>query len=263
VRYPLDSCRQLRLNTLRQGLSDPSRAAQFQRLLAASGADVFCFQEEWEKDKFHDAARRLVPTTNSQEVNLQWWPGGCGIATTLPLERIEFGLSRRTVAAVRLRESKYLVVVSTHLKCCGYKGGDEDQQRVAQARELVDRIQRLRRGQYGDRFKEAAIVIIGDYNLVGSREPLDIIHTAGMTDWILPRVGDGAAITWRGGEESSFWPGRLDILTYDTARLKPATGCVIDTSLMSQQALAGLALRVDDSSASDHLLLVADFCLIH
>ena len=113
------------LNTLHQGLSDPAREEQFKRLLAASGADMFCFQEEWRKDKFYDAARRLIPTEGSEEVNVHWWPGGCGIATTLPLEPVEFGLSRRTAAAVKVGTG-YLVVVSAHLKCCGYAGSDED-----------------------------------------------------------------------------------------------------------------------------------------
>ena len=102
------------------------------------------------------------------------------------------------------------------------------EQRVAQARELVDRIQRLRRGQYGERFKDAAVVIVGDYNLVGSRQPLDIIKTAGLTDWLLHRVGDRAAVTWR-DEDSEFWPGRLDLLAYDPERLKTGTVALCST----------------------------------
>jgi hypothetical protein len=253
------------LNTRWQGLSDPYRVACFQRLLAASDADVFCFQEEFDKDKFYAAVPRVVPRRKCEQVNLQWWPGGCGIATTLPLELVEFGLDRRTAAAVRLAPTRYIVIVSTHLKCCGYIGSDADQARIDQAYELVDRIQRLRKGYYGHRIKDAAVVILGDYNLVGSRRPLDIIKTAGLTDWVLPRVGDGHAITWRGitTEELSFWPGRLDLLSYDPARLQPETGCVIDTSLMSQPALRRLGLCRDDSWASDHLMLVADFQLIH
>lgn len=251
------------LNTRWQGLSDPYRVACFQRLLAASGADVFCFQEEFDKDKFYEAVPRVIPSNKCQQVNLQWWPGGCGIATTWPLEPVEFGLDRSAAAAVKLPSSRYLVVVSVHLRCCGYTGGSEDQHRKNQAQALVDRIQRLRDGDYGKRIKDAGVVLIGDYNLVGSRRPLDIIKTAGMTDWNLPRMGDGHAITWRGitKEEQSFWPGRLDLLTYDTARLQPAMGCVMDTSLLSPNALRRLGLCGDDSWASDHLMLVADFLL--
>ena len=192
-------------------------------------------------------------------MSVHWWPGGCGIATTLPLEPVEFGLSRRTAAAVKV-QTDYLVVVSAHLKCCGHSGSEEDEHRVAQARELVDRIQRLRRGQYGERYKDAAVVVVGDYSLVGSRQPLDIIKTTGLTDWLLQRVGDRAAVTWR-DDDSEFWPGRLDLLAYDPERLKKRNGCVLDTALLTPEELAGLGLRADDSSVSDHLMLVADFQL--
>ena len=40
------------LNTLRQGLSDAGRSDSFRRLLAAARADIFCFQEESEEEKF-------------------------------------------------------------------------------------------------------------------------------------------------------------------------------------------------------------------
>ena len=79
-------------------------------------------------------------------------------------------------------------------------------------------------------------------------------------DWILPAIGDGAAFTWRGiRKEESFWPGRLDALTYDQATLEPLNGCIVDTSRLFEELLSDLRLRAHDSLASDHLLLVADF----
>lgn len=105
---------------------------------------------------------------------------------------------------------------------------------------------------------------IETHNLVGSRKPLDIIKTARMTDWVLPGMGDRAAYTWRGlGREESFWPGRLDVVTYDPATLKPSNGCIADTSRLLENTLRELKLRAQDSLASDHLLLVADFQLVH
>ena len=66
-------------------------------------------------------------------------------------------------------------------------------------------------------------------------------------------------MTWRGFGESSFWPGRLDLLTYDAAGLKPLGGVVFDSGKISTAELERLSLQVEDSEASDHLLLVADF----
>jgi len=247
------------LNTLREGLSDVSRSESFRRLLAAAQADIFCFQEEWEEETFREAAPLMLPAEQPQQVNLHWF-GGCGIATALPLEPIAMKLDRGAAVAIELPGSKHLVVISVHLKCCGYKGSREDRTRVRQAQQLVGQIRALRNGEFGEKLRQAGIVIIGDYNLVGSRKPLDIIKTAGMTDWILPGMVDGAAFTWRGiRKEESFWPGRLDAVTYDQQTLKPLNGCIVDTSKLSEELLSDLRLRAHDSLASDHLLLVADF----
>ena len=257
-----DDVRIANLNTLRQGLSDSHRSASIKRLLAAANADIFCFQEEWEEGMFHRAAPLMIPSADARPVNLHW-SGGCGIASPLPLEPIPMEINRAAAAAIELPGQNYVVVVSVHFKCCGYTGSREDRTRVQQAQQLVRQIQRLRNGEFGEKLSQAGIVIIGDYNLVGSRQPLDIIKTAGNTDWILPGMGDGAAFTWRGlRSEESFWPGRLDVVTYDPATLKPSNGCIVDTSRLSEMTLRELKLSAQDSLVSDHLLLVADFQLV-
>ena len=194
------------LNTLREGLSDAGRSESFRRLLAAAQADIFCFQEKWEEGKFREAVPLMVPMKHPKQVNLHW-SGGCGIATALPLEPIPMKLDRGAAAAIDLPGSNHLVVISVHLKCCGYTGSREDRTRVRQAQQLVGQIRALRNGDFGEELQQAGIVIIGDYNLVGSRKPLDIIKTAGMTEWVLPGMVDGAAFTRRGiRKKESFWP---------------------------------------------------------
>ena len=248
------------LNTLQQGMSDVDRSGSIKRLLTAAKADIFCFQEEWEEAKFREAVPRMVPS--DQRVNLHW-SNGCGIATSLPLEQIPMQLDRGVAAMIELPESNPLVVVSIHLKCCGFAGSREDLTRVYQAQQLVDEIRKLRHGEYGDELKQAGIVILGDYNLVGSRKPLDILRNAGVTDKILLIAGDSAAFTWRGiNPEESFWPGRLDIVTYDHVVLRLSNGFLVDTSKLSEKALRVLGVRVHDSKASDHLMLIADFQLL-
>jgi endonuclease/exonuclease/phosphatase family metal-dependent hydrolase len=251
------------LNTLYQGLGDPDRVDQIKRLLAAAQADVYCFQEELDEGTFRKAAQRMVPTKDGQQVNL-CWSNGCGIATSLPLESAPLDLERGVAALVELPGHKHLVVVSVHFKCCGYAGSWQDDTRVYQAEQLADGIQRMRKGEYGEKCKIAGIVVVGDYNLVGSRKPLDILKKAGLTDLLLRAAGDGAAYTWRGlRQEESFWPGRLDLVAYDGKALKPESGFVVDTSRLSDKAIVDLGLRVQDSLASDHLSLVADFQLSH
>ena len=118
-------------------------------------------------------------------------------------------------------------------------------------------------GEYAEKCKDAGILIVGDYNLVGSRKPLDILKKTGLTDLLLKATGDGATYTWRGlRNDESFWPGRLDLVTYDSKALKAARGLVVDTSRLSDKTLDGVGLRTEDSLASDHLLLVADLQVV-
>ena len=251
------------LNTHGQGLSDGNRAESIQRLLGATDADIFCFEEEWEEEMFRRSAPNLIPQDGSAEVNLHW-SGGCGIAASLKLEPVPMTLERGAAALVELPTGDLVTVISVHLKCCGYSGNREDKMRIREARQLAVQIRRLRDGDFGEKPRNGGIVIIGDYNLVGSRKPLEILKIAGLTDVLLREPTRGAAYTWRSlREDESFWPGRLDLVMYAQAGLKPANGFVLDTAKLSEQSLAGLGLRAQDSLVSDHLLLVADFVPVH
>ena len=167
------------LNTLHQGLADPRRSESIGRLLRAAQADIYCFQEEFEEVTFRQAAPKIVPTSSGQHVNLHW-SGDCGIATSLPLEPIPMELARGVAALIELPDHKHVAVISVHFKCCGYTGSWQDEARVYQAQQLADNIRGLRKGEFGDKCKKAGIVVIGDYNLVGSRKPLDILKRAGQ-----------------------------------------------------------------------------------
>ena len=119
----------------------------------------------------------------------------------------------------RLPGRDFLVVCSVHLKCCGFAGSDEDQLHIDQAEQLAVELNRLRNGDYGDELQNAAIVVIGDYNLVGSRRPLGILESLGLTERILLGQADYAATTWRGRRDEPFWPGRLDVVSFNAKRL--------------------------------------------
>jgi predicted extracellular nuclease len=70
----------------------------------------------------------------------------------------------------------------------------EDELRIQQAEQLVGEIKRLREGVFGEKGKNAPVVLIGDYNLVGSRKPLDVINAGGLQD-VICTAGDGRAYT--------------------------------------------------------------------
>ena len=246
------------MNTLQQGLADINRQAKTRRLLSASNANIFCFQEEWNESEFLDSAASVVPHIG----NLQTvWSSGCGIATVLECKQIPMQLDRAVAALVKLRDGNQVVVISVHFKCCGFAGSKEDELRVQQAQQLAKEILKLRTGQYGIALRNSPIVLSGDYNLVGSRKPLNQIYIAGLKDAIIHNADDYSGITWRGLEASeSFWPGRLDLICFDPSRLIQVAGFAIDTAKMDKtHLLSRYELDADTSKVSDHLLLVADF----
>ncbi len=164
----------------------------------------------------------------------------------------------RAAAGLVMANDRPIVVISVHAKCCGFAGSDEDERRIEQARQLVGELKRMRDGAFGELVKNAPVVVIGDYNLVGSRKPLDVLNEAGLTD-VVCRAADGSAFTWRGLKpDESFWPGRLDLVT--AVGFGAVSGRLLDTGRLSDAARQEIGLNADDSSASDHLTMVVD-CL--
>ena len=101
------------------------------------------------------------------------------VATWHELKPLDAG--KHAAAAIRLPGHAPIVVFSVHLKCCGFVGGEDDQKRMAETREIIVALDRSRRD-----FPNIGIVIAGDYNLVGSRTPVDLLEKAGFRQWILP-----------------------------------------------------------------------------
>jgi hypothetical protein len=77
--------------------------------------------------------------------------------------------------------------------------------------EVASAIKRIRSGEYGKLAQTARIVVLGDYNLVGSRDPLERILAADLEELTFRSVFDGSTATWRGfNKKETFWPGQLD-----------------------------------------------------
>jgi hypothetical protein len=171
---------------------------------------------------------------------------------------------RYAVAHIALGEN-HLFVINVHLKAMGYIDSREDRLRVGQANDIVATIGEIRSGQY---FKndtpgtKPAIVIVGDFNLVGSRKPLDLIldnNAYGLKDWLIPNLIGESVITWRGGSRSAFAPGKLDYVVYSAQTLVPKNGFILNSELLNQTECKQLKLYPTDSALSDHLLMTIDF----
>lgn len=244
------------LNTLQNGLADKERGPKQHRLLAKVSADVYTFQEEWNEEKFDAAVPKLSDAVGAK-LNTAWF-GGCAIATRFQLIQLNMKLDRAVAGYVELSDGSRVVVISVYLRSSGYFGSLEDDLRIQQAQQIVGELKKLRDGEFGDDIKNTPVIVVGDYNLVGSKTPFQTLVDAGMTDLLCKNPSNGEANTWRGNSNSSFWPGRLDLLCHDE-KLTPVNGWVLDSRTLGRSELDGI--QAEDSEASDHLILIGDFTL--
>ncbi len=266
-RAPGTELRVASLNTREAGLVDPSRSKAMARLLRAAAADIYALQElgttsaaEVEQalevaDPHGDGARWFAHAAGSGSIL------GNAVVSTDPLVPIPLATDR-AVGAVVLRPSGPIAVLSVHLKCCGFQGSQEDAKRFAQVRHLAKKVVQLRQGELGESLRpyaQAPIIVVGDFNHVGSAELLgDFIspRSLGLSQWLLPQLGARDVFTWF-GYESAFPPAALDLLLHHG--LEPLGGYVLDSARIPRERIEQLGLWSGDSGASDHLMLVADF----
>ena len=136
----------------------------------------------------------------------------------------------------------------------GHGMSPEKQQNLRQAYEEVQR--------YAE--NPTGYIIMGDYNLVGSRHPLDTMLMGTDLDGtdlldVAPKVlGAETNATWRDADQP-FLPGRLDLALITDATLKVVRSFVLDTEILSDRALSAYRLNASDTTeASDHLPVVVD-----
>lgn len=241
----------------------------FERILRSLDPDIICFQELG-KDTTDGVLRSWLnehlPTTFGWEVMISE-DQDVGVASRLsavPVTAIS-GLDApdaphvRAASLIVAAAGRRVLVTSVHLKCCGRAGDRNDQKRVVEA----NAVRRLLRGAQFD-LAPSGLLIMGDLNLVGSDEPLEIIrfqNDLNATDLLVanPFVrGDATNTTWRDPTQP-FLPGRLDYAFISDAVFRVTQSFVVDTDRLSKAELTGLGLLREDSVVSDHLPVVVDF----
>lgn len=149
-----------------------------------------------------------------------------------------------------------IAAAALHLKCCGSPDTREEQTRLSEAK-IINGLM----ADAGD--KNVIRVIAGDFNLVGTRTPLETVASKidldGSDLFIVPTptLGDNSIITWTDAE-SEFPPSRLDYMLVSDSTATPAQAFVFDTAHLSASALTRLNLQPTDSQGSDHRPLVVD-----
>ncbi|MEO1717406.1 MAG: endonuclease/exonuclease/phosphatase family protein [Planctomycetota bacterium] len=242
----------------------------FTRMLRAIEPDVICVQE-W----YDQTPASLEAWFNEQLPISGTWRAftseGRGVAVVTRFDATAFGPDAvivtpegedrtvRVASALLDTPAGSLVVSSVHLKCCGSLGGREDMLRSAEAAGIADMLQQQLADPSG-----TAVVIAGDYNLVGGTAPLETMVAGldsdgsdlGVVD--ARGLGDPTMYTWT-QPTSSFLPGRLDYVAYSDARLGVERSFVFDPARLDAESRGSLNLGDTDGRASDHLPIVVDF----
>jgi len=271
-------------NVLHGGpFGDPEREAAGREVFEILEPDVLLLQEVWEVSDLEQRVHDLC----GDDWNLHEF-GGVAVASPLPLTLleldppVELDHRRRPAGGDSWSNMRNLfvgvdtpigpvVMVSSHWQCCGSAGSTEDIQRMDDALTALKAIWRLRdssvpddgRGDYKapvpERFSNAPIMIAGDYNLVGSRAPLDMLLTHGFIDLLPIRSNEWITSTWRSPEDEQMvakgkvdenWePGGFPQGRLDFALVEP------ELSVM-RSFIADLD---EPTMLSDHLPIVVDF----
>lgn len=260
--------------------SPESKPAEFSRILKLLNPDVILLQE-WDKN---DAAGLDTWFTMHVDPEQDWHAvkmdggerprdAGVAIVSRWPLEHIgpttistiesdgrEHAIRAITALIRPDADNSHggIALTSLHLKCCGGANSREDQQRMAEARAINNAMSMALDGA------PATIrIIAGDFNLVGTRPPLDLARAdldfdgSDLTVAEPRLLGDSLLTTWW-DEESSFSPGRLDYMVYSDSTADVVNAFVFDTWKFTDASLARMGLDRSDSSASDHLPVVVD-----
>jgi endonuclease/exonuclease/phosphatase family metal-dependent hydrolase len=280
------------------------RAAKFARVIVALNPDVLALQEIGLAPTRGDqpAGRKRTAEDVSQLLSgIAPLPNGgtwhacqgkdCVIASKYALkmtaERMTpAGERELALALVDLPDEDFgmdLYVLNNHYKCCDPEKNDALRQQQSDAIVAWLRDARTPGGNI-DLPERTAIAIVGDFNIVGSVQPVQTLIAGDIVDEgrygpDAPPDWDGTALvdahplhdvagpedwTWR-DDKSAFPPGRLDYVFYTDSIFDAARKFALNTTIMSAEELQAAGLEKydtaldDEGKVYDHLPLVVDF----
>ena len=252
--------------------------APFRRILRALRPDVICYQEAYERDIAIEDAIAFAESALPSPPGGQWFGARVGDNVTLsrfPISQVA-AVDGNLVCLLDLPAALSghdLVLFNVHTPCCGRNAGrDREHDHISATwRDLMAGTGPFPIGP------ESPVMMLGDFNMVGYRRQLETLRDGRFIDpatWghdFAParEAGSLRAVplrhthtrfhyTWR-SDGGSFAPGRLDWFLYSPDRLALHRNFVLWTPDMPATVLAAAGLHRDDSLASDHLALVADF----
>lgn len=266
VDIPMKPAEAIRIVSFNIEKSKPVTAPDaFARVLYLLNPDVIILQE-W--DQGDAAAMDAWFKEHLGGMDVQWKARkteetGVAIVTHLPITALppdtlwmSDGSDKprlvRVATASVLTPGGPISISSVHLKCCGGASGREETLRQGEARAINGMLAAI----------EGPKIIAGDFNLVGTRVPLDLMR-AGLDHGVDLAIAEPTAlgqdlkVTWREWT-TEFSPGRLDYFLYSPSSVRPVHSFVFDTSVLADESLARMGLDRADGQQSDHLPVVVD-----
>lgn len=269
-------------NTEHDGLRDNSRKEAFARLYQAIRPDVITLNENWETAA--SEAKAFMDEYLPQGTEKGWYAskrvyGNITLSRYPILQSWVISEGERLAATlIDLPDSLFrrdLLVINTHLQCC-----EKDDRRQHQADATIKfMLDAQTEGGVIDLPINTPMVIAGDMNLVGDSRQLstflngsiqntDTYGQGRLPDWnesplmdLHPLQTDQPfAYTWR-NPYGSYPPSRIDYIMYTGSVMEAQKGFVLNASVMPQEKLEALGIRKEDTEASDHFPVVADFTL--
>jgi hypothetical protein len=166
-----------------------------------------------------------------------------------------------TLAGYVTVDGRRVLLATVDLKCCGGGlGTPEERIRRIEARAMADAIRRTVAADRPD-----AVVVAGDFNLVGTIEPLRTLREGTDVDGSAlfvadsPRLDGLSYATWM-RPRNRFGPGRLDYHLYGDETLRPLRSFAFDVADLSDIWTVLQGMRGSESvDASGHRPVVTDF----
>ncbi|TVQ51572.1 MAG: hypothetical protein EA377_12265 [Phycisphaerales bacterium] len=249
----------------------------FARILKALDPDVVLWQELTPRNSASQMAAFMnehVPAGEGKQWRVVFGEGGgplrCAIASRLPIRHVQavdtIPYPNRPDRQVRVAGAaitvgdKELLAVTTHLKCCGAMNTREDRQRMEEVQLINNAVRQALQGHDFD-----GVIVGGDLNLVGEREPKLVLSRGIAPDGSNLKTTDAYHLSGRmnatwSERRSQFTPGRLDFLLFSESTLRAARSFVLETEEVPAKWLEkhGM-LATDTTTATDHFPVVADY----
>jgi endonuclease/exonuclease/phosphatase (EEP) superfamily protein YafD len=260
-------------------IGQPAAEAAMQRILQATAPDVVALSEVSDNTPAQVAAllNAWLPGTPAWTVVKDDYD--LMVATRLPVLSTHPAINRQFPVVLDAGTTAFggpILLVSSHLKCCG--GTSNEATRQAQADEFMAFLRNSRTPGNSPSLPATTPVLYGgDLNLVGLAQPMrtlttgDLVNNATYGPDFAPDA-DGTAFTelpltlsdfpadytWENAS-GQFIPGKLDIVVVSDATVQPLRGFALHTGRMSSERLSQWGLLAGDTeAASDHVPVVVD-----